>query len=141
MKKKALEPRWYDTWIGEAAAFAVLGLLVTGLRWLVDGSNAGGPSGWSMLSTFVGTTLVAMIIAIRRRVAEIELHVREHNRELAAGAEVDNLLMQLQARLREVQAHRSDVFKGDYVGKCRSALTQGAASAGGWGTYEGSGRG
>ena len=31
--------------------------------------------------------------------------------------------------------------QGDYVGKCRSALTQGAASAGGWGTYEGSGRG
>ena len=30
---------------------------------------------------------------------------------------------------------------GDYVGKCRSALTQGAASAGGWGTYERSGRG
>ena len=33
------------------------------------------------------------------------------------------------------------VSKGDYVGKCRSALTQGAASAGGWGTYERSGRG
>ena len=31
--------------------------------------------------------------------------------------------------------------EGDYVGKCRSALTQGAASAGGWGTYERSGRG
>ena len=30
---------------------------------------------------------------------------------------------------------------GGYVGKCRSALTQGAASAGGWGTYERSGRG
>ena len=33
-----------------------------------------------------------------------------------------------------------DIY-GDYVGKCRSALTQGAASAGGWGTYERSGRG
>ena len=32
-------------------------------------------------------------------------------------------------------------WAGDYVGKCRSALTQGAASAGGWGTYERSGRG
>ena len=31
--------------------------------------------------------------------------------------------------------------EGDYVGKCRSALTQGAASAGEWGTYERSGRG
>ena len=33
------------------------------------------------------------------------------------------------------------LLMGDYVGKCRSALTQGAASAGGWGTYERSGRG
>ena len=35
----------------------------------------------------------------------------------------------------------ADLSIGDYVGKCRSALTQGAASAGGWGTYERSGRG
>ena len=42
---------------------------------------------------------------------KIEIDVREHNEELAAGEEIDALLMQLQARLREVQAYRSAVFK------------------------------
>ena len=43
--------------------------------------------------------------------------------------------------LVRVVHHDVDEDGGDYVGKCRSALTQGAASAGGWGTYERSGRG
>ena len=111
MKKKIQELKWYDTWIGEAAVSASIGLLVTVLRWLMEVSDGGGPSGWTMLSTFVGTTVVFMIIAVRKKVAEIEIAVREHNGELAAGEEIDNLLMQLQARLREVQAHRSAVFR------------------------------
>ena len=38
-----------------------------------------------------------------------------------------------QWRDTELKIHRAlvDEFEGDYVGKCRSALTQGAASAGG----------
>ena len=63
-----------------------------------------------ILSTFLGSTLGGLIVVIRIRVQSIEVDAREHNRELAAGAEVDNLLMQLQARLREVQSYRSDVF-------------------------------
>ena len=43
--------------------------------------------------------------------AEIEIAVREHNVELAAGDEIDNLLIQLQTSLREVRLHRSAVFK------------------------------
>ena len=64
-----------------------------------------------MLATFLGTTVAVMIFSVRKRVAEIEMDVREHNGELAAGEEIDDLLMRLQARLREVQAYRSAVFK------------------------------
>ncbi len=107
MKRRHQEPKWYQTWVGEAIASIVLGLSVTLVRWLSDPSA----SLWSMLATFLGTTIAAMIILVRKRVAEIEIDVRDHNEELAAGGEIDDLLMQLQARLREVQANRSAVFK------------------------------
>ena len=111
MKKKFLEPRWYETWIGETAVSAGLGLLVMFVRWLGAESGEAAPSGWTLLSTFLGTTVVSMIIFVGKRAAEIEMDVRDHNGELAAGSEIDDLLMRLQARLREVQADRSAVFK------------------------------
>ena len=111
MRRSNLDQKWYETWIGESAISVVIGLLVTLIRWLTEASEDGGPSAWSMIATFVGTTVVAMILAMRRRVEEIEVKVREHNWELAAGENIDYSLMQLQMRLREVQAHRSAVFR------------------------------
>ena len=111
MKSKYLELPWHKTWVGDAGVSAVVGLVVMGLRWLFGESGQAGPSFWAMASTFLGTTIVVMIILVRKRVEKIEIDVREHNEELAAGEEIDALLMQLQARLREVQAYRSTVFK------------------------------
>ena len=111
MKKKFLERRWYETWIGDTTASVVLGFLVIFVKWLSAESGETPPSAGTMIFTFLGTTAITMIFFVRKRVAEIEMDVREHNGELAAGAEIDDLLMQLQARLREVQAHRSTVFK------------------------------
>lgn len=111
MKSKYLELPWHKTWVGDAGVSAVVGLVVMGLRWLFGESGQAGPSFWTMASTFLGTTIVVMIILVRKRVEKIEIDVREHNEELAAGEEIDALLMQLQARLREVQAYRSAVFK------------------------------
>ena len=111
MKNKYLELPWHKTWVGDAGVSVVVGLVVMGLRWLFGESGQAGPSFWTMASTFLGTTIVVMIILVRKRVEKIEIDVREHNEELAAGEEIDALLMQLQARLREVQAYRSAVFK------------------------------
>ena len=111
MKKKFLERRWYETWIGDATASAVLGVLVISVKLLSAESGETAPSAGTMIFTLLGTTAITMIFFVRKRVAEIEMDVREHNGELAAGAKIDDLLMQLQARLREVQAYRSTVFK------------------------------
>ena len=111
MKKRFPEPKWHDTWIGESAICAFFGLTVTLLQLLVEWFNGIAPSIWGTLSTFVGTTIAVLIFAIRKRVGELEINVREHNSELEVGEETDNLLMQLQARLREVQAHRTELFK------------------------------
>ena len=111
MKKTSRELKWFETWIAETIACLFLGSIVTALVWLLQVYNVGPQGGWFILLTFLGSTLGTLIVVIRIRVQSIEIDAREHNRELAAGADVDNLLMQLQARLREVQAHRSDVFK------------------------------
>ena len=111
MKKKLLEPRWYQTWIGETAACGGIGLLVTLIRGLFDQPTSDDPKTWEMMWTFLGTTGLLMIVAVRKRVAEFEIQVRERNDELAAAGDIDNLLLQLQARMREVQTNRSAVFK------------------------------
>ena len=107
MKKKTLESRWYEIWIADTVISFALGFLVFVIRWLVEEN----PDVLSMVLTSVGLIVVTMTFAIRKRVGEIEIEVREHNGELAAGDEIDNLLMQLQTRLREVRLHRSAVFK------------------------------
>lgn len=111
MKKQSSEPKWYDTWLGESAICAFFGLAVTLLQLFIEWLNGTAPTIWGSLSIFVGTTIAVLIFAIRKRVGDLEINIREHNNELAAGEETDNLLMQLQARLREVQAHRTELFK------------------------------
>ena len=111
MRRRDVEQKWHDTWIADFVVSVVIGLSVTVIRWLTEASDDGDQSAWPMIATFVGTTAVVMIVVVRKRVAEIEVKVREHNWELSAGEEIDYLLMQLQVRLREVQAHRSAVFK------------------------------
>ena len=54
--------------------------------------------------------MLCLTYAIRKKVGELAVEVRQHNSELAAGEATDYLLMQLQARLREVQAHRTELF-------------------------------
>ena len=110
MKNNRRELKWYETWIAESLASLLFGSVVTFLAWLLQINNFGPQGGWFILATFLGSTLGGLIVVIRIRVQTIEIDARERNRELATGAEVDNLLMQLQARLREVQANRSDVF-------------------------------
>ena len=110
MKNNSRQLKWYETWMAEFLGCLLFGSLVTALTWFLQISNFGPQSGWFILSTFLGSTLGGLIVVIRVRVQSIEVDAREHNRELAAGAEVDNLLMQVQARLREVQSYRSDVF-------------------------------
>ena len=75
------------------------------------------------IGAFVADRLVAsrVIVALRSDFAVLTATIR--------NGEVPDVVL---------SAHQ---LFGDYVGKCRSALTQGAASAGGWGTYERSGRG
>ena len=111
MKSKKKELNWSETWAADTLVSAGFGLVVMVLRLLFGESGQASPSFWTMSSTFLGTTIVVMIIMVRRRVEKIEVDVREHNEELAAGEEIDALLMHLQVRLREVQAYRSAVFK------------------------------
>ena len=110
MKRKDREVSWYQKWFGEVVFAVVVGLLVTFLRWLFEESGEAGPSAWTMVATFLGTTIATMIFFVRKKVAEFEIDVRKHNEELAAVGEIDDLLMRLQARLREVHAYRSAVF-------------------------------
>ena len=132
MKSRIPEPRWYETWIGESFLSMVLGLLVIGVRWLNVEEGAPSPSLETQLATFLGITVAMMIFLVRKRVGKIEIAARDHNEELAAGEETDDLLMQLQARLRDVQAYRSAVFKTyckqelqDFVTRVARAAQQG----------------
>ena len=132
MKSRIPEPRWYETWIGESFISMVPGLLVIVLRWLAVEQGEPSPSLETTLATFLGTTVATMIFLVRKRVGKIEIAAREHNEELAAGEETDDLLMQLQARLRDVQACRSAVFKTyckeeleDFVTRVARAAQQG----------------
>ena len=111
MKRKDRELSWYQTWFGEFVIAILFGSVVTYLRWKFQEPGAASPSAWTMVATFLGTTMAGMIFSIMKRVAKLEVDVREHNEELAAAGEIDGLLLQLQARLREVQANRSAVFK------------------------------
>ena len=112
MKRKDRELSWYqEEWFRDIAVSSGFGLLVTLVMLGLRGLGAASPSPWTMLAAFFGTTIVAMIISIMKRVAKIEIDAREHNEELAAGGEIDDLLLRLQPRLREVQAFRSAVFK------------------------------
>ena len=111
MKSKYLELSWYkQAWVGDIVVSSGFGLLVTLLMLGLRELGVASPSPWTMLATFFGTTIVAMIISIMKRVAKIEIDTRVHNEELAAGGEIDDLLLRLQPRLREVQAFRSTVF-------------------------------
>ena len=132
MKSRIPESRWYETWIGESAISMALGLLVIVLRWLAVEQGEPSPSLETTLATFLGTTVATMIFLVRKRVGKIEIAAREHNKALAAGEETDDLLMQLQARLRDVQACRSAVFKTyckeeleDFVTRVARAAQQG----------------
>ena len=132
MKSRIPESRWYETWIGESAISMALGLSVIGLRWLAVKLGVASPSIETTLATFLGTTVATMIFFVRKRVGKIEIAAREHNKALAAGEETDDLLMQLQARLRDVQAYRSTVFKTyckeeleDFVTRVARAAQQG----------------
>ena len=132
MKSRIPEPRWYETWIGESFISMVPGLLVIGLRWLAVEEGEPSPSLETQLATFLGTTVAIMIFLVRKRVGKIEIAALEHNETLAAGEETDDLLMQLQARLRDVQAYRSTVFNTyckeeleDFVTRVARAAQQG----------------
>ena len=132
MKSRIPELRWYETWIGESFISIALGLLVIGLRWLTVEEGEPSPSLETQLATLLGTTVVIMIFLVRKRVGKIEIAAREHNKALAAGEETDDLLMQLQARLRDVQACRSTVFNTyckeeleDFVTRVARAAQQG----------------
>ena len=127
MRKNLLEPRWHETWLGDFVVCLAFGLLGIGVRWLF--SEEGGPSVWEMVLTFAGTTIAVMIFMVRKRVAEIEIRVREHNVELTAEDEIDNLLMQLQTSFREVRLHRSAVFKTYSKQELESFVTRVAKAA------------
>ena len=132
MKRKDRELSWYQKWFGEFVIAILFGSVVTYLRWKFQEPGTASPSAWTMVATFLGTTMAGMIFSIMKRLAKIEVDVREHNEELAAAGEIDDLLLRLQPRLREVQAFRSAVFNTyckeeleDFVTRVARAAQQG----------------
>ena len=115
--KEEKEP-WYIGWIGQTMIGLVLGFIAAGIRLWIDGSTGGGgstPSAWekgfNSLATLGITFGVSILVGTRVNIERMKLRVKEHNRELRASSELDRDLLDLQARLREVQADRSVVFQ------------------------------
>ena len=69
MKRKDRELSWYQRDIVVSAGF---GLLVTLVRLGVGEFGAASPNPWTMLATFLGTTIAAMTFSILKKVTEIE---------------------------------------------------------------------
>ena len=103
--------KWYENWPGPTVASFGFGLLVGGARWAVASITGNTTSLSEVVWAVTAGTIFGLVLTVRSRIDELELDVKQHNGSIPVMGETDRLLLELQTRLKEVQLHRSAVFK------------------------------